>query len=433
MIGIRLLTWVVAASFVFLFQMAGAQPMAIDSNGGEEAARVLQAEAPPPSTVSSFARGSAPKVLIYTNFLDNFREVDKMVLILDQAGFDVTMTPTSDPAVLEFELRGIDCLLIPETFGASIQDPPPVALRQNFERLSPVIQSFVRSGHNVVVCEGDRSSDPGEEVINGIGIAEIDWVSESLGLSTLVVSPEDCLVQGLATVPGANGDGSYADLRGNLIPVVTDLDGNHVVSRTTFGRGNFSIVGFDYFSYDLGVHDVLLVNACSCVTENDPRTGSVNEGVGTIVDVLFLNGTSGVGEDRLVEFNVVRPFELRMRRPPSVPFVETAPYALYVWIGNPTEDQTTVLPRGIGTSAVPMPITGPGQQPLLIWNNAGRFSKLGIPTHPSLPAPGAVVSRPQGILRPATFYVQGLIFDPGSAGSVPASVTNGILGVPVLD
>lgn len=161
------------------------------------------------------------------------------------------------------------------------------------------------------------------------------------------------------------------------------------------------------------------------------RGGSVNSGAGSPVNVLYLNGLAGEGRDRVVDYNVLDPFRLEMRKPPSLGENETASYAAYLWLGRPTRGTTRFLPFGLGGSCMPMPATGGVPQPTLIWNNAARNAWLGQPNRPSRAAPDVFVQRSL-LRRAATFFVQGLIYDPGSASPVKASVTNGILARPVF-
>lgn len=164
----------------------------------------------------------------------------------------------------------------------------------------------------------------------------------------------------------------------------------------------------------------------------DLFAGSVNTRFGDPVDVVFLNGSSGATTDRRVEYGVLERFELRIRRPPAVPPDEEAPFVLYAWRNEPTLESPENLPFGIGCVAMPIPLTSGSPQPDVIWNNASRFRHLGIPTHPSAPAPSILIRRDDGPRRAVRFFVQGLIYDPGSSAEIPASLTNGIVGIPVF-
>jgi len=114
-----------------------------------------------------------------------------------------------------------------------------------------------------------------------------------------------------------------------------------------------------------------------------------------------------------------------MEAPRAVPAGQTAPFALYVYDSTPDPTTARKLPLGMGWSSLPMPWTETSPSLVGLWNNTGVAS-LGNTTLRSRPAPSVVLRRPQGLNREVTFYLQGLIYDPGSAAARPASVTNGI-------
>jgi hypothetical protein len=149
----------------------------------------------------------------------------------------------------------------------------------------------------------------------------------------------------------------------------------------------------------------------------------VNAGVGEVTDVLLVNDSTGVGLERVVDLDRTDPFMLRMERPPAVPAVQDAPFALYAWEGEPGPDDVTLAPFGLGYTSMPTPLTGGRAD--VVWNNA--HPALGVATCPSRPAPTDVVTREQGLGREVSFTVQGIIFDPGSKAGVPASITNAIV------
>ncbi len=161
-----------------------------------------------------------------------------------------------------------------------------------------------------------------------------------------------------------------------------------------------------------------------------PRAGNVNAGAGAITDVLFVNGSAGSGRERVVEYSVLLPLEIRMKRPPSVSVSRVAPYAVYAWLEVPSRSTQRRLPFGMGVSCQVMPISFETTRPNIIWNNAGKDRVLGRSDLPSSPAPNTFVFV-ENVRRFATVFLQGLIFDPGSQASVQASITNGILMRPV--
>jgi hypothetical protein len=83
----------------------------------------------------------------------------------------------------------------------------------------------------------------------------------TLGQVPTVLDWNDPLMEGINTLSGVNGDGSYADNLGNLVQVVVDPTMDIIVSRSVHDCGNFVIIGYDYFMFVAGEHDRLLVNA----------------------------------------------------------------------------------------------------------------------------------------------------------------------------
>lgn len=161
----------------------------------------------------------------------------------------------------------------------------------------------------------------------------------------------------------------------------------------------------------------------------DPCTialrGTVNAGMGAaaVTDVLFVNDGTG-GLERRVRLTTFEPFNLLVAAPPSA--LGPAPFALYAWAGEPSVSTLRPLPFGLGTTCLPTPLSAGGPAPRAVWNNTGRAS-LGAPTRPSAPAPALVASRPTGLGRPIVFTLQAIVADRMSAGSRPASVSNGVI------
>jgi hypothetical protein len=143
--------------------------------------------------------------------------------------------------------------------------------------------------------------------------------------------------------------------------------------------------------------------------------------------VLFVNSEAGRPSTRTVQVGQNDPFELYMDAPPSGP--GTAPFALYVWLGEPTESSVTPHPQGVGDMCFATPLIpgSPSIMPRKVWNNIGKPQLLGEPDFPSSPAPSVVLSRPAGLGVAVTATFQGLIVDDGSAADKPGSVTNAVI------
>ncbi|MBI1850350.1 MAG: hypothetical protein HYR85_08410 [Planctomycetes bacterium] len=158
------------------------------------------------------------------------------------------------------------------------------------------------------------------------------------------------------------------------------------------------------------------------------RAGNVNAGSGAITDVLFLNGQSGEGAERLLRVAPSDSFELRIDGPPSMP--DGARYVVYAWRGEPTPLTCESLPRGVGTIAMPTPLSGRAPQPVRRANTLGprALGRENWPAHfsPTRPAPWILLSLPSGVHRIGRFTFQGIIQDP-TAPVTHVAVTNGIV------
>jgi len=140
--------------------------------------------------------------------------------------------------------------------------------------------------------------------------------------------------------------------------------------------------------------------------------------------VLLVNGSTGNLHHRKMTIAPTDPFAISLTAPPSGP--ATAPFVLYVWLGEQVGATITPHPKGLGSTCFPTPLTGGTPQPKKIWNNIGKYPLLGTPNYPSSPAPSTVLSKASGIGTSALFTLQGFILDNGSAANQPASITNAV-------
>jgi len=155
------------------------------------------------------------------------------------------------------------------------------------------------------------------------------------------------------------------------------------------------------------------------------RRGLVDVTGTRLADVLFVNGSRGSGNERELVLGVDQAVEVSMAAPPRKP-AGPSHFALYAWTDTPDPDTTRVLPRSLGISCLPMPITDPESPKLrVIWNNTGK-SRLGEPKLPSDPAPTVVLTEPAGIGIAVDLFLQGIIEDSGSRNG-RGSLTNGML------
>jgi len=186
--------------------------------------------------------------------------------------------------------------------------------------------------------------------------------------------------------------------------VESDLEGD---PRIVDGGGGASIV-------DLGADELL--------PEVAARFGTVNAAGEDLADVLRVNGSAGDAR-RVVQVPVLAAVTVEMAAPPAGPAI--APFALFLWIGEPDPFTITWQPYGLGITGFATPLQPDQPQPREIWNNLGRPAKLGFPTRPSSAAPSTVIERIAGY--PIAVTLQGFVLDDGSAASVPASVTNAVV------
>lgn len=154
----------------------------------------------------------------------------------------------------------------------------------------------------------------------------------------------------------------------------------------------------------------------------ESRRGNVNGGAGPVVDVLFVNGSPGIDPDRRVRINRILPFEIQILGVPSNE-AGPVPFALYAWLGWPTVFTARETPYGGTCMSTPLSFGDP--RPRVVFNNTMDPS-LGLPTRLSTAAPIVVLSRPGGLRKNGTFFLQGFIEDAASPSGVFA-VTNGII------
>lgn len=180
-----------------------------------------------------------------------------------------------------------------------------------------------------------------------------------------------------------------------------------------FAGGEFETAG-GIVSQNVARYDM----ACS-----ECPSGTVNAGAGDVTDVLFVNDSAG-GPARRLTLATHDPIVAFLEAPPAAG--AGAPYAMYLWRAAPGPTTARALPFGFGLTCLPTPLTGGAPAPVEIWNTTGS-RRLGIATRSAPLAPAILFRLPNGAGAPATFYLQGIVADPGSAAERPASVTNGIL------
>ncbi|MBI3844200.1 MAG: hypothetical protein HY292_06115 [Planctomycetes bacterium] len=182
-----------------------------------------------------------------------------------------------------------------------------------------------------------------------------------------------------------------------------------------------------------GIVDVTVTNALGTTTLVQgftfvpdavaARFGNVNAGRGARESPLLVNGNVG-DVARELTVRVGQGIDAYVAAPSSR---TDARFVVYAWLGAPDATSLTPLPRGLGTMIFPTPFAGTTPRPGAIWNNIGRFARIGVPTAPSSPAPSLLFRRPRGARAPAVVALQGLIQDSGSLSTDGFSITNAVV------
>jgi len=157
------------------------------------------------------------------------------------------------------------------------------------------------------------------------------------------------------------------------------------------------------------------------------RAGNINKRVGSPANVVFVNGSAGTGNERLVNITPTTPFTLSVVVAPS----GGKKYAMYAWAGAPSAATWRRAPNGIGITCMPTPLNPGAPQPRRRANNLGSTAQLGTelwPGPPTQPAPYLLLNLPGGVGKTGTFFIQGIMRDNNSPNGV-AGVTNGIVVV----
>jgi len=153
-----------------------------------------------------------------------------------------------------------------------------------------------------------------------------------------------------------------------------------------------------------------------------------------IDDVAIVNpGSSGTGdEDYTIDISQAAPFLMTIEEGPgAIGDGNPSKACVYAWIGAPGFGDIVNVPKQLGPMCFG-PYIIRTKNPKKIWNAIGSPSKLGtnnMPNPPTIPdgTPFVLVSKPGGVGKVITATFQGVITDPCSKGTVPFSITNGLL------
>jgi len=213
------------------------------------------------------------------------------------------------------------------------------------------------------------------------------------------------------------------DPAGTWDDVITD------VARVQFFYGDPELL-FIFQTWDLGLDNARI----TCV---EPELfacadSGVNRGCGAAENVLLLNGATG-GPGHVLSVATDEPLSLTIHEPNNRQFDgQPTNCCVYAWVGEPGEGDVVVVPKQLGTMCYgPFVITT--KNPKRIWNSIGIPSKLGVDNAPGdppvIPDTGVfeLLDLPSGLGQSLSATFQGFVEDNCSQGTVPFSVTNGLV------
>jgi Tol biopolymer transport system component len=276
---------------------------------------------------------------------------------------------------------------------------------------------FVRdrqAGTTIRASLGAHGEEPSEHVFPGVISGNGRFVAFETRAGNLVDGDTNAardvfvrdLETGETTRASLGAAGEQGDF-GSTSPSISD-DGRFVA---------FASTATDLVPGDTnGARDVFVRDRLPCAS------GTVNSSVGSVVDVLRVNGATGV-----VGTTVGAPVTLRIDAAPAGP--SPARYVVWIWPGLPASQSDARLSgASIGCTVDPSPLsptTGP--QPVFCLRAASAPAGCGVARELSAPpnAPFSVV-RSQGFLGRASFVFQGILEDAGAA-TAGFSVTNAVV------
>lgn len=160
--------------------------------------------------------------------------------------------------------------------------------------------------------------------------------------------------------------------------------------------------------------------------------GAVNVGCGPIEDVLTINGSTG-GAERTINVSSSTPMSFVLDEA-SAESGDGQPEGaiMYFWYAEPQPGDVVMLPKNLGPMCFGPKLveTRPAD---LIFNSIGFAGKAGAHnapvSPPSIPDGGTLefYALPAGFGSPMSVTVQGIVPDGCTQGTLPFSVTNGVL------
>lgn len=217
------------------------------------------------------------------------------------------------------------------------------------------------------------------------------------------------------------------DFSGNGMPAGDWNDVMQDVAYVTFFHGDPTFF-YIFQMWDLGADNTRITELDSFACAD----GAVNTACGAREHILLVNGLDG-GMQHVVEQGTTDPLSLTIEEAPADRGDgETSAACVYAWLAEPENADEVILPKNLGSMCFgPLQITT--RAPRLIWNAIGFPTKLGEDDAPGpipiIPDAGSfeLLSLPNGPGQALSVTFQGLIDDSCSQGTVPYSVTNGVI------
>jgi hypothetical protein len=237
--------------------LAGREPAIADGNvrfrvGG------VQASVPLAQVMSvSFRESGTPvgranlrSVLAWGRWSDPLEEFRRTVdAVKSELGSSWTvaenMTSRYDEA-FRHELFGARVLLIPE-----MERLPPTPT--DAPEMKPLLEAFVRSGGNVIVC---GAQGPHLAWLRDAGLIELEGAGQVDGAEVTFTTHGSVAGKGIRTFPAMNATNSYL-VRSPDAVTLAEANGKAVVVGRRVGRGWVLVVGSDYYMSNKGATKLL--------------------------------------------------------------------------------------------------------------------------------------------------------------------------------
>ncbi len=303
-----------------------------------------------------------------------------------------------------------------------------VTLQVNLSRTRTADQDIEL--HRVLADWGEGASDAGGSEGQGTGAATGDatWVHTFFNTSSWTSPGGDFSPTVSATIPVGNALVPYTwGSTSQMVADVQDWLDNPATNHGWAMTGPEAFQSAKRFESNDSPTEVNRPRLTIDYTA-DCFAGSVNSGVGSITDVFFINGSSGVGSQRVVNLNLFEPVQYDMAQAPAGP--ASFRYVLWVWLNcpvNPTPLKVTGADVLIGCTVNPTPLDFdlPNQPRVCVRSDGTIPMDCRGTRQRNGPSMGPwTLARPGGFQMARSFKLQAIIEDQGAGNTVGFSVTN---------